>query len=116
MESPNCIIKVNQLQTWVIQILHNLSKKKKKKLNGNQLTVRWLGRGGGWQRQLGGGWEGQRWLGGEAVAVRGGVGEGRARLGGVAVGGAAAAEEERRWRCVGRWLCEGGSPAGGCSL
>nr|GLL31536.1 hypothetical protein Itr_chr07CG10970 [Ipomoea trifida] len=48
--------------------------------------------------------------------VRGGVGEGRARLGGVAVGGAAAAEEERRWRCVGRWLCEGGSPAGGCAL
>nr|GMD66202.1 hypothetical protein CCACVL1_09462 [Ipomoea batatas] len=65
-----------------------------------KLTVRWLGRGGGWQRQLGGGWEGQRWLGGEAVAVRGGVGEGRARLGGVAVGGAAAAEEERRWRSM----------------
>nr|GMC71426.1 hypothetical protein Iba_chr03bCG2620 [Ipomoea batatas] len=45
-----------------------------------------------------------RWLGGEAVAVRGGVGEGRARLGGVAVGGEAAAEEERRWRYDGDGL------------
>nr|GMD40621.1 hypothetical protein Iba_chr10aCG11110 [Ipomoea batatas] len=41
-----------------------------------------------------------------------------AKLGGGALAkrGGRAAVEERRWRCVGRWLCEGGSPAEGAKV
>nr|GMC52819.1 metacaspase-1-like isoform X2 [Ipomoea batatas] len=82
--------------------------------------------GAGWARRcwLGGvvvagqgcgGWAWRRWLGGAALAKRMCA---VAKLGGGALAkrSGRAAVEERRWRCVGRWLCEGGSPAEGAKV